>query len=175
MSKLLYAIDLYGVTRGTETLRDRDSRYNSFTKRHLQALQTLTNKVMRLITGHGYDTPVLQLLEDADMLSINQLIYYTTLMTTFKVKTSGKPLYLAQRLGFLEVSGRRTLRNQTNNPIDFKLSTARQGFMYRAAKGWACLPEHLKLETHERPFKTGLRKWIISNIPALPGKHDGIN
>ena len=123
---------------------------------------------MRLITGHGYDTPVLQLLEDADMLSINQLIHYTTLTTCFKVKKSTKPLYLAQRLGFLDAPVRRNLRKQTKTPVDFDLSTARQGYMYRAAKGWSSLPVHLKEETRERPFKKGLRKWVALNVPPLP-------
>ena len=112
VSKLLYAIEFYGVTRGTETLRDCDSRYNAFTKSHLEVFQTLCNKVMRLITGHGYDTPVLQLLEDADMLSINQLIHYTTLMTCFKVKKSAKPIHIAQRLGFLDAPPAATSENK---------------------------------------------------------------
>ena len=168
VSKILYCLELYGVVRGTETLRDCDSRYNSFTKSHLQALQTLLNKIMRLITGQGYDTPVLQLLRDTNMLSINQLISFTTIMTTFKVKMSGKPKYLAKRLGFSEDSGRRSHRNQENISINFKLATARQGFMYRAGKGWSSLPAHLKLETREPAFKKGLREWVFSHVPALP-------
>ena len=122
---------------------------------------------MRLITRHGYNTPVLKLLEDADMLSINQLIHYTTLTTCFKVKKSAKPLHLAQHLGFLDVPVRRHLRNETNT-VDFDLSTARQGFLYRAAKGWSSLPVHLKEESRERPFKKGLRKWVVQHVPPLP-------
>ena len=172
LSKLRYCLDVYGVVRGTETLRDTDSRYNSFTKSHLDSLQKLENKVMRLLTGHGYDTHVLQLLEDADMLSINQLISFTTTMTTFKIKQSKKPIYLAQRLGFLDDSGQHSRRNQETILINFKLSTARQGFMYRAAKAWSCLPIQLKLEKNQQAFETGLRKWVLMNIQALPGKYE---
>jgi hypothetical protein len=48
-SKLLYCLELFGNCQGIATLRDCDSRYNSFTKSHLRSLQTLQNKIMRMI------------------------------------------------------------------------------------------------------------------------------
>ena len=99
MAKLNYCIGLYGTVTGIDTLEEADTRQNSFTKACLKSLQVLENKVLRLLTGHGYDTPVLQLLEDSGFLSVNQLIAFSIIKTVYKIKISGEPLYLAERLG----------------------------------------------------------------------------
>ena len=62
LSKLSYCIQLYGNIWGLKTLEDSETRQNSFTKANLKTLQVIQNKVLRLMTGRRYDTPVLQLL-----------------------------------------------------------------------------------------------------------------
>ena len=164
-SKLRYCLQLFGNVRGTESMKDSDSRYNAFTKSNLQRLQTLQNKVMRLLTGHSYETPVLTLLKECNMLSINQLIAFSTIMTTFKVRMKNQPHYLAEQLN----NPRQTQRNQQNIDVRFRLTTGRQGFMYRAAREWSNLPASLKQQTNLYKFKKGAKQWVVSNIPAIPG------
>ena len=159
MSKLLYCLPLFGNCLGVATAKDGETRLNSFTKSHLKALQTLQNKTLRLITGRGYNTPVLQLLEEAKMLSVNQLIVFSTVMIVFKVQLSQEPKYLANRLK-MNIGGRMN--------IHFKLSRAREGFMYRAGKCFSSLPPEMKIENKVGVFKAKLRKWIKINIPAIP-------
>ena len=97
------------------------------------------------MTGNRYDTPIAKLLHDSGMLSVNQLIFYTAIMKTFKVKKSQNPTYLYERLKALGENGEyRTHRNQQNIQIKFKLTTARQGFMYRVGRDWSSLPSDLK-------------------------------
>ena len=166
-SKLRYCLQLFGNVRGVETLRDSDSRFNSFTKSNLRCLQVLQNKVMRLLTGHRYETPVLTLLKECNMLSVNQLIAFSTIMTTYKIRKQNNPLYLAVQLG--TNNSRPTQRNQQNINVNFNLTTGRQGFMYRAAREWSNLPLSLKLQNNASAFKKGAKKWVLSNIPAVPG------
>ena len=125
ISKLSYCLGLFGGIWGLDTMQIGDTRHNSFTKASLRALQTLLNKVMRLLTKKGYDTPILTLLEETEMLSVHQLIAYSTIVTTFKIRKSKEPLYLANRLGFTEGEEIGHFhRRQHEIPIDFKLETA---------------------------------------------------
>ena len=93
------------------------------------------------------------------MLSVNQLIAYTTMMIVFKVHDSSEPVYLAKRL---------KMNNSGRINIHFTLSRAREGFMYRAAKSFSSLPKKIQTETKIKIFKTKLKDWIKSNIPAIP-------
>lgn len=161
MSKLLYCLPLFANALGLPTSRiiDTETRYHSFTKSNLKTLQTLENKVLRLITGRGYRTPVIQLLEESQMLSVNQLVVFSTIMIVFKVQHTGEPKYLDNRLK-MNYGGRIN--------IHFNLSRAREGFMYRASKCFSSLPPDIKSETKEGLFKSKVRLWIKSTIPAIP-------
>ena len=101
------------------------------------------------------------------MLSINQLIAFSTNLITFKVRRTGQPVYLAKQLNTKE-SIRSTRQNQHDIKINFHLSTAREGFVYKAPKLWSYLPVSLKLEINEASFKSKLKSWCQENIPALP-------
>ena len=148
-SKLRYGLALMGNVRGTEpmflSLQETNTRHNSFTKANLNALQILENKILRLLTGGNYDTPIKDMLEDSNLLSVNQLIAFSIITTVFKVQKSNKPVYLAKRLGFYQQEPlNRTHRNQQDIRIMFNLSTAREGFMYKASKLWLSLPLYIK-------------------------------
>ena len=159
MSKLLYCLPLFANIWGLKTTQEGETRNNSFTQSHLRSLQTLQNKILRLLSGLKYETPTVQLLEKTKMLSVNQLVAYTTMMIVFKVHDSSEPVYLAKRLK-INAGGRIN--------INFNLSRAREGFMYRAAKSFSSLPTEIKTESKIRIFKTKLKEWIKSNIPAIP-------
>ena len=99
-SKLHYGLALMGNVRGTEpmflSLQETNTRHNSFTKANLNALQILENKILRLLTGGNYDTPIKDMLEDSNLLSVNQLIAFSIITTVFKIQKSNKPVYLAK-------------------------------------------------------------------------------
>ena len=151
-------------------MQDGDTRHCSFTQASLRALQQIHNKLLRLLLGHGYETPTLQLLEESNMLSVNQLIAYSVITTLFKIKQSKEPLYLANRLGFINNSNTRgrSCDRQHDINIDFRLATSREGFMYQAGKCWNSLPLDLKLEIRGKVFKTRLHEWIKLNIVPIP-------
>ena len=149
MSKLLYCLPLFGNIWYKQALGDKETRFHSFTKSNLRALQTLQNKVLRLLAGCGYDTPVLQLLDKTNMLSVNQLVAFTTIMTVFKTKQSGEPKYIDRRMNFNQ-------RGRINN-VKFRLSRAREGFMFTGAQYFSLLPNEIRLETKISRFKKKLK------------------
>ena len=82
MSKLCYLIQVWG---GCET----------YLAKHLQGLQ---NRAARLITRNGWFTPKRKLLKICRWLSINQQIFYQSLVTAHKIVTSNSPYHLAARM-----------------------------------------------------------------------------
>ena len=71
--------------------------------------QILKNNFFADYTGHGYNTTISQLLEESGQLSVNQLVVYHTLLTVFKMVTTGEPGYLAERLSVGQGSALTTL------------------------------------------------------------------
>ena len=55
-------------------------------------------------TMSTYDTPFKHFLQKAEVLSINQMVTYTTLTTFFKIRITKEPVYLAKRMGLLDIS-----------------------------------------------------------------------
>ena len=103
------------------------------------------------------------------MLSVNQLIAYTTLVSIFKIKISGKPAYLAQRLSFLGQNDRvNNRRNGNSTNIDFRLARGREGMLYRGSKLYNSLDPSLKTESKVNKFKFKLKDWIFRKIPQIP-------
>ena len=83
---------------GLPTLQDGGQRHTAFTRHNLHQLQVIQNKIMRLLTHHGFDTPEAQLLSESGLFSVNQLIAYPKILTVHKVIMSGQPGYLIDRL-----------------------------------------------------------------------------
>ena len=82
MSKLYYLVPLWGNCE----------------KNLVNSLQVLQNKAARAITGKSWFTPVRRLLKDCKWLSVNQIIFYQTVLQTHKVLVSGKPVLLKQKM-----------------------------------------------------------------------------
>ena len=147
-------------------------RSTAFTKQHCRILQILENKVLRILTGHGYETPVSQLLEESGQLSIHQQVGYHTLLTIFKVMKTGEPGYLAGRLGVtqeeahLDRIGAR--RRQHDIRLEYSKSISREGTLYRGKRLWNTLPVNLRTSRTIASFKRGVKSWIKENIPVTP-------
>ena len=97
-SKLNYCLPVYRHVFGLDFYKERNDRYSSFTTRDNHRLQVLQNKVNWLITGAHKRTSTSNLPEMTDSLSVQQIICYQTLIMTYKILDSKKPVYLANRI-----------------------------------------------------------------------------
>ena len=95
-SRINYCLPVYGNVFGLEKYKDTGSRYVNFTTRDNNRLQTLQNKVNRILTNSRQGTSTSDLLKRTNSLSIQQMIAYQTLITTFKILKTSKPAYLAK-------------------------------------------------------------------------------
>ena len=103
-------------------------------------------------------------------MSIHQLIAYHTLLTVFKVIMTGEPVHLAKRFGVEQLGqvGIRARRGQLDIRVDYTLSIARFGFIYRGAQLWNMIPVDLKTASTLREFKIKIKPWIASNLGIHP-------
>ena len=82
ISKLCYLIQLWG---GAEAYL-------------LKSLQVLQNRAARAVTGCSCFTSTKTLLQKCNWLSVQQLIFYQSVILAHKIVTTGSPYYLAQKM-----------------------------------------------------------------------------
>ena len=166
-SLLNYGIEVFGNIWGLHDLDENQRKSIAFTKDDNMRLQVLVNKVLRLISGEKWDTPVIVLHRKTKQLSVHQRTAMFTLMSTQKVLLTSSPEYHSSRL-----SGRRL--QQVNNRgrsavhIDYRLSLSRGSFFYRCTRIYAKLPIEMRLETNMKTFRRKLKLWVFENVPLMP-------
>ena len=127
---------------------------------HIRDIQVLQNKAARIVCHAPPRGSRNAMFDKLQWMTVNQLISYHTLLTVFKVRTSGQPEYLAK---FLQDSSRsgRILRYNTD------LSLAMKSFTYRGSALWNDLPYSVRNSEKIGNFKKMLRTWIFSKIPRF--------
>ena len=169
-SKMTYGIQVFGNVWGLRSLDDGTRRHHSFTKEDNRRLQVLQNKVLRLKTGLGWETPTNLLMNEGKVLSDQQLTAYHTLTTVFKAVRLGKPLYLANKFKLRRPNRFDIFPHRQTNIINIKadLTLSRGGMVYRGAKLWNMLDQDLKneekLKTSKRRLRNGSDKMSQSNL-----------
>ena len=99
-------------------------------------------------------------------MSVHQLIAYKTILTVHKTMQTKKPSYIYNKIKPRQ--NERPLRNDTNLDIQAELTITRGGFMYRAAKLYNMIPNHIKNEQKYNTFKSKIKIWIKQNISVRP-------
>ena len=167
-SKLSYCLPVFGNIFGLDTFKEENRRYYSFTVKRNANLQVLQNKLNKLLTNSDYNTPTVDLLEQTDALSVHQMIAYQTGVATYKVVKSGKPSYIASKLKVKQTNPDTRQGAGTVEVPRYKMNIAREGFIYRGAQLYNKLDGDLRAEPKLEKFKTGLRKWVKTNIAVKP-------
>ena len=168
MSKLSYCLQLFGNVWCNDSFEGLNERNHSFTKSNLHSLQVLQNKVLRLITGHGYDSHIIDLLSESGMLSVNQLIAYRTIVSIYKIKNSDEPTYLANKLAATRNQVMQLRHRQRNTGVNFNKARGKEGFLYRGRILFNALPISTQSADRISNFKKLTKQWIVQNIPAIP-------
>ena len=152
LSKLAYLIPLWG---GCEDYL-------------IKALQVIQNKAARAVTGLNCFTSTKELLKTCNWLSVRQMVFYFTVLTTHKTIMNGAPKYLKDRL--CSNFPYRT-RQKTQGELRFgqtfagKHSLTHDSFCYRSVNDYNSIPAAIRLEQKLPSFKFRLKKWIKDTIP----------
>ena len=152
MSKLSYLIPLWS---GCETYL-------------LMALQRIQNKAMRVVTRSDLSTA--GHLAQCGWLSVKQLAFYQTCVLVFNVLENKSPQYLykmfnREYMKNTRQAARMEIRQDGETP---DLGLMWNSFRWRALREFNQIPAELRNVGNLRSFKTGLRKWIVLNIPIYP-------
>ena len=151
MSILTYLIPLWGGTEGYL----------------LKSLQVLQNRAARSVTKLSWYTPTRQLLSQCNWLSINQLIFYQTVLQVHRVVKSGSPLYLSDRLDTEHVYNTRQAAGGCVRWLgenSGELSLLQTSFLGRASKMYNDIPAKTRRLESLPTFKKELKTWIKIHI-----------
>ena len=147
MSKLCYLIQLWG---GCDAYL-------------LKPLQVLQNRAARSVTGCVWVTPKRKLLKLCKWLSINQLVFYQSVIMAHKIVLTNTPYHLATKM--TPTHPRRT-RQSTSGCIRYgenlaaNQATIQTGFCHRTTLQYNTIPATLRAVKSMAIFKTQLKKWV---------------
>ena len=147
MSKLSYLIQLWGGACGFL----------------LSALQVTQNRAARGVTKLNWFTPTRILMKQCNWLSVKQLVFYHTILTTHKIVMNGRPGYLYDKMCREHSHNTRTSVRFGEN-FGGRSALASASFCYRGALTYNIVPQNIRQITNIDTFKKQLKTWIMSNI-----------
>ena len=149
MSKLSYLIALWG---GCGIVLRR-------------SLQIIQNKVARAVTKLDWTTSPAVLLGQVGWLSVNQLIFYHSVLQIFKVNKSQTPKYLDNMFSWNYSYNTRQAEGGLIRLVGKpKLDITRNSFRWRAANQFNQLPADIRKCQTLACFKTKAKTWIKENV-----------
>ena len=131
----------------------------------LRALQVVQNKAARIVTKLAWYTPTRELIKQCNWLSINQLVFYQTVLQVHRVVQSGSPLYLSSKLETVY-----TTRQGAGGCVRWlgvncgDLSLLQTSFHGQAAKMYNDIPVKIRKAKYLAVFKKELKTWIKIHI-----------
>ena len=155
MSKLIYLIPLWGGCQ----------------KYLINALQIIQNKAARMVTKLGIFTPIRKLLRQCGWLSVNQLVFFHTVVLLYKTKQNQSPEYLynMSRTEFkynTRAKDAGKLRDSENYIPKKDLNF--ESYKWRSIRFWNKLPPDITLIPTLPKFKSKLKSWVMQNIDINP-------
>ena len=129
-SVLSYCLPLFG---GTEI-------------EHLKSLQVMQNKAASIVCGSPLGFNRKHLFDKTQWMTVNQLVWYHTLVTVFRIRCNREPEYLTETLNLDSRNGRIVQPR-------FGLLISQKSFIYRGASQWNKLPEKIRKLDIIRCFK----------------------
>ena len=149
MGKLTYLIALWG---GCGTVLRK-------------CLQVVQNKVARVVTRCDWSTPPPQILHQIGWLSVNQLVFYHSVLLVFKVKLHQTPKYLNNMYSWsYKYSTRQARSDFVRIEGKPKLALSSESFRWRAGNQFNQLPADIRGQTSLDTFKVKAKSWIKENV-----------
>ena len=129
-------------------------------KTHVADLQVLQNVAAQHVLRLPRMSSRHKMYDELDWLTVSQLIFYHTMMLVYRIRKSGEPEYLAEKLR------NENFRGNVIAPIT-RLTIVKNSFVFRGAHGWSSLPARLRSLDKIEAFKKGLRKYTMDKIPRF--------
>ena len=123
----------------------------------MEALQIMQNKAARLVTHASLKTSRKDIFSQLGWMTVTQLVFYHTALTTFRIRESREPEYLSK----IMCSDNRAKRIIIPNT---SLTLAKSSYCYRGAAQWNSLPDHIRNMKKIGQFKSSLKKWIHLHV-----------
>ena len=98
-----------------------------------------------------------RLFEQLNWLSVKQLLFYHTALTTYRIRKSKEPEYLYNQMSRDNFRGNLVVPNTS-------LSLAKQSYCYRGAEDWNRIPHVIRNQEKLTKFKMDLRSWIFKHV-----------
>ena len=131
-----------------------------------RSLQVIMNKAARVVTRLDWSTPTRELLSQCGWLSVNQLIFYHSVLQLHKVRLSGTPKYLFTMHNSWSYQYR--TRQAENNLVQVRgkpnLELTKHSYKWRAARQYNQLPTDIRKCSNIKSFKVKVKTWIKTNI-----------
>ena len=125
--------------------------------RDLQVLQNIAAQhVLRLPRRSSRNI----MFDELGWLSVQQLVFYHSVMAVYKIRQTGEPEYLAEKLLNDNLRGMLIVPNTS-------LTLAQSSFCFRAGEYWRSLPESTRNLKKIGTFKKALKIYTLSQIPRF--------
>ena len=124
---------------------------------HLKDLQVMQNKAAQVVTSSPPRAERAKMYSKLGWLTINQLVFYHSVLAVYKIRSSKEPQYLADILC-------KDSRNRRIVIPNARLRLTQRSFTVRGAASWNLLPDTIKNSTKLGQFKKLAKGWILGNV-----------
>ena len=165
-SKLRYGISVYACP----VYEDEDLKMEKLPQETKQ-LQTLQNSMLRTIFGFNISQQInmKKLRMSIQMMSVNQMCVYHTLIETFNVIRNSSSEHLKEKLMPSTDKSAYGLRTRTREKAASQGKPSRGciGFAYHSSKLWNKIPQEIRSCQSSSGFKDKVKMWIWNSIPSF--------
>ena len=126
-------------------------------KGDLQDLQVMQNRAAQLVLNLPPRSHRETMFSNLGWLTVNQLVFFHTVMAVYRIRKFQEPEYLAKFLS--QDNFRKNIVVPNSN-----LTLAKRSFCYRGAESRNIVPEQVRSLEKLESFKREVRKWTILNV-----------
>ena len=131
----------------------------------VNALQIIQNKVARVVTKLDWSTSTAVLLNQVGWLSVNQLIFYHSVLQIYKVNKAQTPKYLDSMFSWTYIYNTRQAVGGVIRLVGKpRLDVTKNSFRWRAANQYNQLPAEIRRCQTLASFKTNAKTCIKENV-----------
>lgn len=131
----------------------------------MNRMQKIQNRAMRIVLRVSKRTRIAEMLDVLCWMSIQQRIWYQTLVFIFKLKNKMLPGYLTKFISYTSDRHQYELRNVNDFNIGRTNKTStRNSIFYKGVAQFNVLPDELKNEVKMNVFKRKLASYVKSNF-----------